>query len=83
MYVRSQVTKKTKADNKKTEQLKVLYRNQKIKVFAYLVIAKHKFQDQQISTVSLSSSDLVTNHHKTDKAKIKFKSKRTEIIVEN
>ena len=52
-------------------------------MFTYLLIAKHKLQDQLISTLSLSNSDLVTNHHKTDKAKIKFKSKRTEIIEEN
>ena len=84
MYVRSQVTKKTtKTDNNKTEQLIVLYRNQKIKVFAYLLIAKYKLQDQQISTISLSNSDLATNHHMTDKAKIKFKCERTEITEEN
>lgn len=52
-------------------------------MFAYLLIAKHKLQDQQILTISLSSSDLDINHHATDKAKIEFKSKRKEIIAEN
>ena len=83
MYVRSQVTKKNKDRQQKAKQLIVLYRNQKLKVFAYLSIAKHKLQDQHFSTISLSNSDVSTNHHKREKVKIKLKKERTEIKEES
>ena len=79
VYVRSQVAKKKKKQatkNRTTYRFVLLSKNK-------TVCSSLDSKTQQILTISLRNSDLLTNHHKTDKAKNKFKSKRTEIMEEN